>query len=51
VAIALDNDEFEGESELLHFIRDHPKADARTLRYVDRATPEDNSLDQEEEFF
>jgi hypothetical protein len=37
VAFALGNDHLEQEPELLSTIASHPKADERTLRYVDRA--------------
>jgi predicted hydrolase (HD superfamily) len=37
VAIALREQSFEEEPQLLDAIRDHPKANASTLKHVDRA--------------
>jgi hypothetical protein len=51
VAIALSNEDIEGKPQLLQSIRNHPKADARTLRYLDRAVLKAVHPAQEEEFY
>jgi hypothetical protein len=49
-AIALGNGRYEGESALLRAILDHPRADERTVRYVDRAAARNRIPDPEADF-
>ncbi|MDH3992981.1 MAG: hypothetical protein OEV47_08700 [Gammaproteobacteria bacterium] len=51
VAIALGDPGLESRQQLLDTVRNHPKADARTLRYVDQALVKNRYSDQEAEIF